>query len=122
MNEYQDLGQVEEHKPAKRTYKFIDKLIDKVTTSKSNNMHFTYYGHLVELSSGTRDYVSVTIYNTNNHYEGEMASFSYDYWTHELHFCYSECKALTERIINVFKAFYSFHHIHISYNETQLTT
>lgn len=38
-----------------KTYKFIEKLIDKVTTSESNNMSFTCYGHLVEQQSGTED-------------------------------------------------------------------
>ena len=47
-------------KERKKTYKFIEKLIDKVTTSKSNNTEFVCYGHLVELLSGTEDYVSVT--------------------------------------------------------------
>ena len=48
-------------KERKKTYKFIEKLIDKVTTSKSNNTEFVCYGHLVELLSCTEDYVSVTI-------------------------------------------------------------
>ena len=60
-------------KERKKTYKFIEKLIDKVTTSKSNNTEFVCYGHLVELLSGTEDYVSVTIYNTDDRYGGGMA-------------------------------------------------
>ena len=31
-------------KERKKTYKFIEKLIDKVTTSKSNNTEFVCYG------------------------------------------------------------------------------
>lgn len=76
-----------------KTYKFIEKLIDKVTTSESNNMSFTCYGHLVELQSGTEDYVSVAIYNTDDRYKGEMADFDFDYMTKELHFVFSESKA-----------------------------
>lgn len=106
-------------KKMSKTYKFINKLINKVTTSKSNNMYFTYCGHLVELSSGTKDYVSATIYNTDDRYEGEIADFSYDYWTHKLHFRYSECKVLTERIINAFKTLYSPRHICISYDKAE---
>lgn len=94
-------------KERKKTYKFIEKLIDKVTTSKSNNTEFVCYGHLVELLSGTEDYVSVTIYNTDDRYGGGMADFDFDYLTKELHFISSEGKALTEKIIATFKMFYS---------------
>lgn len=106
-------------KKTRKTYRFIDRLIDKVTTSDSNNMSFTHYGHLVELESGTEDYISVTIYNTTDRYKGTLADFSYDYWTHELHFLYSECKILTERIINAFKFLYSPRTIRISYDEEE---
>lgn len=94
-------------KERKKTYKFIEKLIDKVTTSKSNNTEFVCYGHLVELLSGTEDYVSVTIYNTDDRYGGGMADFDFDYLTKELHFVSSEGKALTEKIIATFRMFYS---------------
>lgn len=94
-------------KERKKTYKFIEKLIDKVTTSKSNNTEFVCYGHLVELLSGTEDYVSVTIYNTDDRYGEGMADFDFDYLTKELHFISSEGKALTEKIIAIFRMFYS---------------
>lgn len=106
-------------KKMNKTYKYIDKLINRITTCKSNNMYFTYYEHLVELSSGTKDYVSATIYKTVDRYKGEMADFSYDYWTHHLHFHYSGCKVLTERIINAFKVLYSPRQISISYNKIE---
>lgn len=103
----------------KKTYRFVERLIDKVTTSESNNMCFTCYGHLVELLSGTADYVSVTIYNTDDRYEGEMADFSFDYLTKELHFVSSESKALTEKIISLFGMLYSRRNIRVSYDETE---
>lgn len=103
-------------KERKKTYKFIERLIDKVTTSKSNNTEFVCYGHLVELLSGTEDYVSVTIYNTDDRYGGEMADFNFDYLTKELHFVSSEGKALTEKIIATFRMFYS-RRIRVSYDE-----
>lgn len=106
-------------KETKKTYKFIEKLIDKVTTSESNNMSFTCYGHLVELLSGTTDYVSVTIYNTDDRYEGEMADFNFDYLTKELHFVMSESKALTEKIISTFKMLYHPRRIRVSYDELE---
>lgn len=105
-------------KERKKTYKFIEKLIDKVTTSESNNTEFVCYGHLVELLSGTEDCVSVTIYNTDDRYEGEMAYFDFDYLTKELHFFNSESKALTEKIIGTFRMLYS-RRIRVSYDELE---
>lgn len=106
-------------KKRNKTYKFIEKLIDKVTTSESNNMSFTCYGHLVELQSGTTDYVSVTIYKTDDRYEGEVADFSFDYLTKELHFVFSESKALTDKITSAFAALYHRRHIRVSYDELE---
>lgn len=106
-------------KERKKTYKFIEKLIDKVTTSESNNMEFVCYGHLVELLSGTEDYVSVTIYNTDDRYGGEMADFNFDYLTKELHFISSEGKALTEKIIATFRMLYSPRRVRVSYDELE---
>ena len=90
----------------KRAYNFVYKLIDKITTSPSNNMEFICYRHLVGLSSGTADYVSVTLYNTTDRYEGEIAEFSFDYLTKELHFEFSENEILEKKITDVFKTFY----------------
>lgn len=90
-----------------------------MTTSKSNNTEFVCYGHLVELLSCTEDYVSVTIYNTYDRYEGEMAYFDFDYLTKELHFISSESKALTEKIIAMFRMFYSPRRIRVSYDELE---
>lgn len=79
-------------------YNYIQKLIDRITKSgQSNNDCFTYYGHLVELQSGTRDNVSVTLYKTDDRYSGELADFSFDYWTLELHFVGTVGKTLTEK-------------------------
>lgn len=103
----------------KKTYKFIEKLIDKVTTSKSNNTEFVCYRHLVELLSGTEDYVSVTIYKTDDRYEGEMTYFDFDYLTKELYFISSESKTLTEKIIATFRILYSPRRIRVSYDELE---
>lgn len=100
------------------TYNYIKRLIDRITTvSQSNNDSFTYYRHLVELQSGTNGYVSVTLYKTENRYEGELADFSFDYWTLELHFVCTVGKNLTESIINAFRCFYAPRTIRVSYDE-----
>lgn len=100
----------------KPTYNFIHRLIGRITlTSQSNNDSFTYFGHFVELQSGTSGYVAVTIYKTNDRYKGEMTSFSFDYWTKELYFESSVCKVLTEKIIRAFKCYYG--RVCVSYDE-----
>jgi len=100
------------------TYNYINRLIGRITApGQSNNDCFTYYGHLVELQSGTSGYVSVTLYKTDDRYCGELADFSFDYWTLELHFVSTVGKALTESIIHAFNNLYVPRKIHISYDE-----
>lgn len=102
----------------KPRYNYIQKLIDRITKSgQSDNDCFTYYGHLVELQSETSDYVSVTLYKTDDRYCGELADFSFDYWTLELHFVWTVGKNMTESIINAFRHFYAPRKIRISYDE-----
>ena len=101
-------------------YNYIQKLIDRITKSgQSNNDSFTYYGHLVELQSGTRDYVSMTLYKTDDRYGGELADFSFDYWTLELHFVGTVGKVLTEKIISAFRHFYAPRKIRVSYDKNE---
>jgi len=104
----------------KPRYNYIQKLIDRITKSgQSNNDCFTYYGHLVELQSGTSGYVSVTLYKTDDRYGGELADFSFDYWTLELHFVGTVGKALTESIISAFRHFYAPRKIRVSYDKNE---
>lgn len=104
----------------KPRYNYIQKLIDRITKSgQSSNDCFTYYGHLVELQSGTRDYVSVTLYKTDDRYGGELADFSFDYWTFQLHFVSTVGKSMTEKIINAFRHFYAPRKISVSYDENE---
>ena len=47
---------------ANKTYKWLKRLIDRITKSEqANNDYFEYYGHRITLQSGTRDYVSVNV-------------------------------------------------------------
>lgn len=73
----------------RKRYKYIHRLVEKITTSPSNNMEFNCYGHLVHLESETDCYVSVAVYHTTDRYSGELADFSFDYWTHELYVEYA---------------------------------
>lgn len=100
------------------TYNYIKRLIDRITTvSQPNNDSFTYYRHFVELQSGTSGYVTVILYKTENRYEGELADFSFDYWTLELRFVCTVGKKLTESIINAFRCLYAPRTIRVSYDE-----
>ena len=101
-------------------YNYLQKLIGRITKSgQSNNDSFTYYRHLVELQSGTNGYVSVTLYKTESRYDGELADFSFDYWTLELHFVSTVGKTMTENIINAFRHFYAPRKIRVSYDKNE---
>lgn len=68
----------------KKSYKWLSRLIDKITKSdQPNNDSFVYYGHLVSLQSGTRDFVDV--YISDMDYRNQW-HFSFDFWTKELDF------------------------------------
>lgn len=104
----------------KPTYKFIDKLVGRITsTDQPSNDTFSYYGHLVELQSCMAGFVAVTIYKSNDRYSGEIVDFNFDYWTHKLHFVCSESRILTERIINAFRSYYANCTIRVSYDEEE---
>lgn len=86
---------------------YINRLIGRVTSSSQpNNDNFVFYGKLIELQSGTPDYVSVTIYHTDDRYSGEVADFSFDFLSKELYIEYAESEAITEAIIKAFRGIY----------------
>lgn len=100
-----------------RRFAFFKRLIDKITKSPSNNMKFIYYGHLVVLSSGTTDYVSATVYEDESRYSGELADFSFDYWTYELNINFSVSDRLEEIIIQAFRSIYGRHRVKVCEDE-----
>lgn len=86
---------------------YINRLIGRVTSSSQpNNDSFVFYGKLIELQSGTPDYVSVTIYHTDDRYCGEVADFSFDFLTKELYIEFAENEAVIEAIIKAFRGIY----------------
>mgnify|MGYP006916030323 CR=1 FL=1 len=71
-------------KQKKTSYKWLYRLIDRITKSDApNNNYFDYYGHHVNQLSGTVDYTSVTIYKRCK-FPITLLDFSFDYWTKEL--------------------------------------
>lgn len=103
---------------SRKRYNYIHRLVDKVSTSPSNNMEFCYYGHLVSLQSGTSGYVAVTVYNTSDRYSGELACFSFDYWTHELYIEYTEDDRLLEAIVQAYRDIYGKTAVRVDMEET----
>lgn len=90
-----------------KSQKYIYRLIRRIAhKEQSINDSFYYYGHFVNLQSGTPDYVDVTIYQTNDPYQGELASFSFDFWTKELYFSNPVSDRLADLILDAFKQLY----------------
>lgn len=92
---------------AKKTlYKWINRLVEKITKTESPlNNEFDYYGrHIVQLS-GTPDYTEVTIWDDNSRY-GDLASFSFDFLTKNLHFEGYENDDIREAIVMAFVKLY----------------
>lgn len=100
-----------------KKYTFIKRLVDKITRSEMN-CEFDYYNHKVVLQSGTNGYVSVTVCNSVDRYSGTMLDFSFDYWTHELHFVCSESKRLTNKVKDAFRELYD-GYIKVSYDRNE---
>ena len=86
-----------------KNYNWLTRLIDKITkTDCPNNDSFNYYGRKVVLSSGTRDFVDVTIHDGHS-----QVCFSFDFWTKEL--CLESYETYTQRdvIIKAFRRIYN---------------
>ena len=82
-----------------KNYYWLTRLIDRITkTDCPNNDCFNYYGRKVILSSGTRDYVDVTIHDGRS-----QVCFSFDFWTKEL--CLESYETYTQRDV-IIKAFH----------------
>ena len=92
---------------ASNKYGFIPRLIDKITRKDCpNNNTFVYYHHLVELLSGTVDYVDATVYTTEDRYSDTLVSFSFDFWTKELVINSADDKEIEQCVIEAFKSLY----------------
>lgn len=95
---------------------FIHKLVDRITKdTQPTNDTFDFYGHKVDLQSGTTAYVSVTIYHTTDPYSGEVADFSFDFLTKELYIEYAESKKIGKAIEDAFRGIYG--HIKVTIKE-----
>lgn len=89
-----------------KRYNYIRRIVDKLTSSGSNNEEFTLYNHLVEMQSGTDGFFAVSIYSASDRYSGEVAVFSFDYLTRSLYIEDAESRQMADAIISAFKTFY----------------
>lgn len=89
-----------------KRYKYIRHIVDKLINSDSNNEEFTLYNHLVGKQSGMGGFFAATIYSGTDRYSGEVADFSYDYWTHSLYIEDAESRQAADAIISAFKSIY----------------
>lgn len=95
-------------KEKKPTYKWVNRLVDKITRMNSPvNNEFIFYGHRIIQLSGVADETSVTILETDNRYSPELADFSFDFWTKELHFEGYIDYNFRDAIVKAFVTFYN---------------
>lgn len=88
---------------AKKNYKWIARLIDKITkTDCPNNNHFYFYGREVNLQSGMGDYMDVYVTNGRS-----SINFNFDFFTKDL--CLESYENYEQRdaIIKAFRSIYS---------------
>ena len=94
-------------KEKKPSYKWVRRLVDKITKTVSPlNNSFEYYGYHIEQSSGTVDYTCVCIYDKGN-WRNTLAEFDFDFWTKELHFTSYVDDDLRMAIVKAFVEFYN---------------
>ena len=85
-----------------RGLRYLYRIVNRCTTAETNNDEFCLYGHLVVMQSGQDGFFAATIYKTTDRYSGEIACFSFDYWTMKL---YVEEAETADIAINIERAF-----------------
>lgn len=81
------------------TYRWIERMIDKITKYDfNNNISFNYYGHIIHCTSGTIAFTSV--------YCQDMFDFSFDYWTKKLVIAMYSNEYVCNTIVRTFKRIY----------------
>lgn len=90
-----------------KQYKWIGRLIQRITRKEQScNDTFYFYGHMVVLQSGTKDYMDIMVYNGGDQWSGMLAEFTFDFWTYELDVLFVEDDDLGKTIARSFKDIY----------------
>lgn len=92
----------------KKTYKWIERLIDKITKDDfPNNISFNYYGHDIHCTSGTNSFTSV--------FCQDLFDFSFDFWTKRLVITMYSNEYLCNTIVKTFKHIYGEKNINLTF-------
>lgn len=89
-----------------KKYKYIKRIVGKAITLPTNNEQFYLYNHFVEIQSCMGGFFAATIYKGRDRYSGEVATFSFDYWTNHLYIEDTENHKVSEAIKNAFLHYY----------------
>ena len=91
-----------------RTYKYIRRLVERITrSSQSLNDSFDYYKRQVTLQSGMRDLMVVIVTETDDRLFGSQLCFDLDFDLSELNIEATQCRKMTNRLIEAFRELYS---------------
>ncbi len=103
-----------------RTYKYVGRLVHRITRkAQPLNDAFRYYGRNIVLQSGMKEFVVVTVKEIDDRHFGDTLEFDYDFMTHKLFFNSTQCRKMTERVIDGFKEIYGQDNIKVGYHSTE---
>lgn len=95
-----------------KTYRWIERLIDKITKDNfPNNISFNYYGHDIHCTSGTISFTSV--------YCQDLFDFSFDYWTKRLIITMYSNEYICNTIVKTFKHIYGEKNINLIFESDE---
>lgn len=98
-----------------RTYNYIERLVNRITrNSQSFNDSFNYYRRKVVLQSSMRDFCVVIVTEVDDRGFGNILEFDVDYLTMKLHFNTTQCRRMTQKVIDAFTDIYD--EIKVSYH------
>ena len=101
-----------------KRYPYLNRLIKKITSNNTpDNTTFVYYNTMqVNIQSGTRDYMDVTIRNVKT--DDEIASFTFDYLTMEINILFADTNEIAMDIMNSFRQVYPYGRINFNLNKS----
>lgn len=101
-----------------KTYKYVERLIKRISRkSQSLNDSFTYYRRTVVLQSCMRDFCVVIVTETDDRHFGNTLEFDVDFDTMKVRFQSTQCRKMTDRVIETFKYLYGAKNVRFSYDE-----